>query len=136
MLLPENSPSIMHPTNDSFRNHIRQLIADDALPAALQQLQQLLQNSPQLSEAVLQSARLSDVSRQIRLGLINNEEANLTKNQIRAGLLDLLDDIEAQEAQPVIQEEVKAAISIVNSKNVVVGSTITAGGNVHIGDSK
>ena len=82
----------MHPTNDPFRSHIQQLIADDALPEALQQLQNLLKNSPQLSEAVLQSARLSEVSRQIRLGLINNQEANLTKNQIRAGLLDLLDD--------------------------------------------
>lgn len=125
----------MHPTNDAFRSHIRQLIADDALPEALQQLRNLLQNSPQLSEAILQAARLSDVSRQIRLGLINHQEANLTKNQIRAGLLDLLDDIELQDAKPAIQEEIKAAISISNSKNIVVGSTITAGGNVHIGDS-
>ena len=43
--------------------------------------------------------------------------------------------LETQEREnPTLQQELEAAISITQSKNVVSGSTITAGGNVHIGD--
>ncbi|MBI5914177.1 MAG: tetratricopeptide repeat protein, partial [Bacteroidetes bacterium] len=58
----------------------------------------------------------------------------LTQNQIRAGLLDLLREIEQQDLRPEIKAEVENAVSIVNSKNVVAGSNISAGGSVVIGD--
>ena len=125
----------------SFLSEIRNLIASDDLLAALKQLRRLLDNSPKLDEIILQSARFHDIRRQIRLGVVNHAEANLTQNQIRAGLLDLLREIEDSIAEtsarpdaPALREEMERAISVVNSKNVVTGSTITAGGNVHIGD--
>lgn len=117
-----------------FFDQMRDLIADDKLETALKQLRLLLENSPQLDEAILQTARFSDIRRQIRLGLVSHEEANLTQNQIRGGLLDLLREIETRGAEPALQKEIEQAISIVNSKNVVSGSRISAGGNVHIGD--
>ncbi|MCY7327732.1 MAG: NB-ARC domain-containing protein, partial [Saprospiraceae bacterium] len=71
----------------------------------------------------------------------NHAEANLTQNQIRYGLLELLCDIEARTAEissrldaPMLRAEMEQAISIVNSKNAVSGSTLSAGGNLHIGD--
>lgn len=116
-----------------FFNQMRELIARDELETALTQLRMLLEHSPQLDEAILQTARFSDIRRQIRLGLVSREEANLTQNQIRDGLLALLREIETRGAAPALQKEIEQAISIVNSKNVVSGK-ISAGGNVHIGD--
>lgn len=81
----------------SFTAQVRELIRADDLPEALRLLQELLKNSPKLNEVLLQSARLSDISRQIRLGLIDFNQASLTKNQIRAGLLELIAEIETQE---------------------------------------
>ena len=115
-------------------SQLRDLIASDDLAPAIQQLRALLDNSPQLDEAIVQSARFFDIRQQIRLGSVRHEDANLTQNQIRTGLLDLLREIEEQAEQPVIREELEQAVSVVSSKNMVTGSTITAGGDVHIGD--
>lgn len=117
-----------------FFDQIRAFIARDEMEPALAQLRLLLDNSPKLDEAILQTARFSDIRRQIRLGLVSDKDASLTQNQIRAGLLDLLREIETQGAAPALHKEIEQAVSIVNSKNVVSGARISAGGNVHIGD--
>ena len=105
-------------TAANFSNQIRNLIARDEFEAALTQLRQLLEHSPRLNEVILQTARFSDIRRQIRLGLVNHQEANLTQNQIRAGLLDLLQEIEAQGAAPALKDEIEKAVSIVNNLQV------------------
>jgi hypothetical protein len=108
--------------NLSFIRQIRDLIAHDDLSAALQQLCVLLENTPELDEAMLQSARYQDIRKQIRLGVVSHTVANLTQNQIRVGLLDLLNDLEAQptEAQPssvnlpltqILREKIQHALS-------------------------
>ncbi len=120
-------------TND-FIAHLRQLIANDDLPTALQQLKAFFEESPKLNEVLLQSARYASIKEQIRLGSVQFEQANVEKNQIRHGLLELLSELEAKENLPEFQEEMQAAVNIVNSKNVVNNSNIQAGGDVHIGD--
>lgn len=117
-----------------FFDQIRALIARDEMEPALTQLRLLLEHSPKLDEVILQSARFSDIRRQIRLDLVSPKEASMTQSQIRAGLLELIQEIETQGAAPALHKEIEQAISIVNSKNVVSGSRISAGGNVHIGD--
>ncbi len=132
----------MKPFNhETFMKNIRDLIARNELTQALQQLRTILDNSPLMDEAVLQAARFADIRKQIRQGLVGHEEANLTQNKIRAGLLELLGEMEAQLEPPApvpkaaaLRTELDAAISVLNSQNVVIGSTITAGGDVHIGD--
>ena len=120
--------------SQNFPDHIRDLIAHNDLPAALQQLRVLLENSPLLDEAILQMARFEDIRKQIRLGMLSDKEANFTKDQIREDLLDLLKVVETEAKKPAQKAEMDAAVSVMNSKNVVIGSTISAGGNVHIGD--
>lgn len=83
---------------------IRQLIAVDELKEASQNLIDLLKDSPIIDEAILQSARLHDILRQIRLGLVDDPQANLVKNQIRSGILELLTEIEQITFQFAIQE--------------------------------
>ncbi len=87
-----------------------------------------------MDEVLLQSARFQAIRQQIRVGTISHAEANLTQNQIRAALLDLLREIETQGQQPAIREEVERVISIAHSKNVMTGN-ITTSGPVTIGDT-
>ena len=118
-----------------FIAQIRQYITTDRLKEAIEQLQSVLENSPQLNEVLLQSARHSAILKQIRQGLVTLEEGDVTKNRIRSGLLDLLSEIGEQEVKLVIQQELAQAISIVKSKNVVIGNITTSGGNLSIGDT-
>ncbi len=95
----------------AFLEKIADLIGKDDLEEAIRHLYMLLKDSPRLDEAILQSARYSNITKQIRLGLIDYERANITQNQIRTGLLDLLRDIETmQESIPEIRNEVSAYI--------------------------
>ncbi|MBK7337638.1 MAG: hypothetical protein IPJ00_16410 [Saprospirales bacterium] len=80
---------------------IRDLIERNQIDAALQSMRTLLDNSPLLQEAIHQSARWKDIQSQIRRGAVGHEDANVTKNQIRDGLLGL-QEIEEQEQQPAI----------------------------------
>ena len=122
----------------NFIEHIRELVANADLETATKELSALLKNSIRLDEAIIQSARYNNVTQLIRQGLINFEDANVTKNQISKGVLELLRDIEAQEkSDPSIKTEIERfAFQIQNSKNVIAGSTINAGRDVHIGDVK
>ncbi|MEQ1745729.1 MAG: hypothetical protein ABMA02_09905 [Saprospiraceae bacterium] len=106
-------------TAQDFLNQVRQHIGSDETAEAIRLLQNLLEKSPKLSEVLLQSARLADIARQVRLGLVEDKQAALVKNQIRAGLLELVDEIEAKEtAIPEVREEiarVAASVTIVQN---------------------
>ena len=92
---------------DAFLKDIRDRIAREELGQALRQLRQFLDNAPQLDEALQQELR------------------------------ELLSDLETQaRGIPALRQEVESAISVLQSKDVVAGATITAGGNVHIGDKQ
>lgn len=138
-------------TTTHFIQHIRQLIADNQLHAALGNMRLFAAKTPLLNDVLQQSGRLAHIRQQNNLGLVTFDEATLEQNRIRYGLLELLNDlerngtphqpfdellaaVEQESARPDVQEEVANAINIVNSKNVVAGSSVSAGGNVHIGD--
>lgn len=118
-----------------FFQHLRALIAADELQTALQKLQTFLEHSPRLNEAILQMSRFQAIQQQIRIGVVSHKEASLTKNQIRAGLLDFINELEQQGNRPLLQAETEKAISIVESKNFVVGniqnSTVNIGDTTH-----
>lgn len=72
---------------------IRRLIAEDDLWSALSKLQTVLEGT-QLDEAILQSARHQDALRQIRSGTVDEQQAAILKNKIRASALALVRDAE------------------------------------------
>lgn len=76
-------------------NEIRKLIAQNQVPEALDRLRQLVEHSPKLDKAILQSARFHAIRQQIDLGLVSREDGNVEHNQIRLGLLNLLNEIES-----------------------------------------
>ena len=122
----------------SFIETIGELIGKDELAKAIQLLYALLKDSPQLDEAILQSARYNDVIKQIRLGTVDFEQANMTKNQIRYALLDLLREIETQDQIPDIKVEIEHFLSqhtpIIQGKNIITG-TIQSEKEIRIGDT-
>ena len=129
-------------TPQQFIKQVRELIARNELDAALLQLRELFDQSPQLDEVILQSSRYHDIKKLIRLGLVSHPEAAVTQQQIKDGLLDLIREIEASGSRSDeaathtnLQDEIQRAISIVGSKNLVIDSELTAGGNIQIGDS-
>jgi predicted HTH transcriptional regulator len=122
----------------SFVETIGELIGKDELALAIKNLYALLKDSPKLDEAILQSARYNDVIKQIRLGIVDFEQANITKNQIRYALLDLLRDIEEQEQKQDINVEIQGFLSrntpFIQGKNIVTG-TVQSEKEIIIGDN-
>ncbi len=129
------------PTSPNILDQVRQFIKKDELALAIDLLSQLLKNSPALDELILHSARYSRISAQIRQGIVDFEQANITQNQISDALIDMVRDIDmgivdnvtAQQELKQFSETFVPATHIINSKNVVTGN-ISAGGDVHIGD--
>jgi predicted HTH transcriptional regulator len=81
-------------------DQIRLLISQNEMDAAIHLLNNLLLDSPKLDDAIMQSARHQDIMRQIRLGLIGEQQAEQSKNQIRNSLLSLLRDVESHLEKP------------------------------------
>ena len=80
----------------SFVNNVRQLIGENDLKTALNELQRFLKDSPKLDEMLMHSARFQDVLKHIHLGTIDFDTATITKNQINKGVLELLREIEVR----------------------------------------
>ncbi len=75
-------------TAANFSNQIRELIARDELQAALTQLRQLLEHSPRLDEVILQTARFSDIRRQMRVGVVRSLCINQNQSSFKKNLCD------------------------------------------------
>ena len=91
-----------------FSKTMSSLIAKDELEQAIGMLSKLLENSPKLDEVILQSGRLSDIKKQIRLGIVDFNEVHIERNRIRAALLSFVGEIEETiEDFPNIKREVE-----------------------------
>jgi Effector-associated domain 11 len=94
-------------TND-FSKTISNLISKDELEQAIGLLSKLLKNSPKLDEIILNSGRLSDLKKQIRMGVVDFSTANIERNRIRAALLSFAGEIEETiEDFPIVKREVE-----------------------------
>jgi len=119
---------------DKYINSIRSQIAKNEIEGAISSLRLLLELSPKLDEVILQSSRFFDIRKQIRLGIVSEDMANLTQSQIQKGLLELLREIESNIENVEIAQEIDSAMNTINGKNIVSDSKIKAKGNIEIGD--
>lgn len=79
---------------DQFSDDIMQLISQDKLKEAIEEIKKLLEQSPRmLNDVVMQSARYNEVMASIHRGTINYEDASIEKNKIRFALMNLLQEI-------------------------------------------
>lgn len=115
--------------------NIKGLIAngrtEDALTELLGFLKQLSAADNYLNEAILLSSRFNKLQKEIRIGVVSHGEETISKNQINFSLLEILNEIKSTELK---KSKSIDEFSIQNAKNVVSGSNISAGGNIHIGD--
>lgn len=81
-------------TISSFIDKIHALIAKDHFQEAIRETQSLLKGSPLFDELILQSARYSDIMKQMRLGLIDFQDSTTEKNKIRYALIDIVRELE------------------------------------------
>ena len=93
-----------------FISNLRKGIAEDQLDSVLKDLRVFLENSPKLDTAIIQSARFNQLKKQINLGIINKEDANIERNKLRVALLELLTEIEEKAKISEISTEVKAVL--------------------------
>lgn len=121
-------------STNNYIDGIRAKIAENEIDKALQQLRLLLENSPKLHEVIVQSSCFKDICKQICPCKVSNAEANLTQDQIKAGIEELLTEISSQNEFPELQEDIKQAILKNQYKNLIVNSPISAGGSIKIGD--
>lgn len=77
----------------SHLDHIQNLIIENELNEALNELCILLEDSPKLDVVIQQKARFQAIRKQIHQGVINHSDATLNENQIRLALLELLKEI-------------------------------------------
>ena len=94
-------------TSGTFIAAIRKLIAKDDLKQALFQLKTFFEHSSKLDEVILQAARFEAIRKHIRLGTVSMEYKDVELAKIRAGILDLLRNVEEEADQPDWGEEVK-----------------------------
>ncbi|MFN0200106.1 MAG: hypothetical protein ACKVTZ_01215 [Bacteroidia bacterium] len=106
-----------------FTSQIRSLMEQDNLSTAISQLSTFLKESTLLDEAIQQSARYTDVMRQIRLGVVKLEDANVEKAKIRLAILDLLrimeDNSETPNQQPKAEKPAKEGKTIIQNADKI-----------------
>lgn len=78
---------------DTFCNDLLHLISEDKLQQAAKKLRNQLKGSPHLNEIILHSARLTELEKKERNGIINLEDSLLNRNKLRIALLQLIEEV-------------------------------------------
>jgi hypothetical protein len=135
-------------TTKGFINRIGDLIGKDDIKTAISEIRNLLQKCKHLDEIIIHSARYNDLMKQIRLGIITSEEADITKNKIRYAVLDIVREIEEnieqnqeleQETDNILGQIHKFSIQNISNignnsnNNITVQDISTQNGNITIG---
>lgn len=124
------------PTLNDFTQNIRTLVSKDQLKPAIEQLRQLLDNTPQLDEAMLLSARYNALMKDIRTGVLYQETEEVSKNKLRRTVLDLVSCVEEEtEENPKLEQEAAQTLQENAERFAKINTqTITGDGNVGVQD--
>lgn len=124
-------------SDNKYLINVKGLIANNRLNDAINELLKLVEGRPEYedftNDLILISSRYNKLEKEKRVGIISNSEQNIISNQLSYRLLETINRL------PELEEENKNKIfpddkiSIVGSKNVVVGR-IKTDGDIHIGD--
>ncbi len=80
----------------TLANKIRELTAQDQIRESLDYLLNALQTHPNLDQVITQSAKYETLKKQFNLGIVDNQNAGIEQNRIRAVLLELIRDLEKE----------------------------------------
>jgi TM2 domain-containing membrane protein YozV len=115
---------------DSFSQKVSELVAKDDLEGAISLLSQLLKNSSKLDEVILHSGRLSELKKQIRLGVVDFQNSNIERNRIRAAIMGFMGDIDESISE---NPDVKREIDFIPENRIVIqnGPVHSGKGNIN-----
>lgn len=87
-------------------NPVRELLAQNELDFAIEQLRSMLAQSDRdlRNEALAQAGRLAELRRQERRGQLSTADAAVQRNMLRQGLLELVDEIGKKRAARALAE--------------------------------
>lgn len=113
---------------------ISAFIAQGKLDEAIKGLSQLLKHTKHLDEILLQSARHNSIKKQIRIGTVNFENAEITKNKITFALIELVNEIEEEmTSNEIVQKEMAAYEKIFKQNiNIKDAGVVALKGDVNI----
>ncbi|MFM9950567.1 MAG: peptidoglycan-binding protein [Saprospiraceae bacterium] len=77
-----------------FTLNLKRLIAKGNLENTISQLQDSASETPLLNNVILQSSRLSNLSKEIHEGVIRLEDIQIERNKITKAVLSLIDEID------------------------------------------
>ena len=99
-------------TSKEISTKVFELIGKDKINEAIYLLKKHINSNEKLASLIIQSARYSDVTKKIHMGVVEESLANIEKNKIRFALIDLVREIEEiVEEYPEINNEI-ASIKI------------------------
>jgi hypothetical protein len=101
-----------------FLNKVGDLIGEDKILQAVNELRQFLEHSDKIDELLVQSARYTDIMQRIRKGTIQHEDAEVTKNQIRYAVVDIMREVEMMVAQDELLKEANQTLHKIYSNDI------------------
>lgn len=118
-----------------FSERIGELISQNKIQQAIQEMSSLLKASPRLNELVMQSGRYQKLKHQIRTGTINYDDAEVTNNKIMMALLDLSNEVGEYSTQnETIATETRGALSKMFSDSKIIIQKHKGTGDIIGGD--
>lgn len=115
----------------------KSLIAESKLDKAIALLRSRITDEDEALQLDMQSAKLSKLKKDERMGILSSSDANIQRNQITYALLSLINDLKESDLtnEPKAEnQQAPTVINIINSSNVNTGNINTGGGDVKIGD--
>ncbi|MEO0895559.1 MAG: hypothetical protein AAFY71_04145 [Bacteroidota bacterium] len=104
---------------ESFLQQLRQHLSDGNISATLKDLQSLFLQTPLLNQSLMKMPEFSKIVQQVQGGLISFESKGLENRVNIESLHPLLDQIENLSCEPELEEEMKEAMDILASRNIL-----------------
>jgi len=87
---------------------LNNLVANGQIKEVLDELKLIFKSSDKLNEIILQSARYNDLKEKIRKGILDYENASISKNKITLAILELISEIdEALETNSEVKKDLE-----------------------------
>lgn len=118
---------------NKYIDEIMEMIADNELEKAMEELKDLTKGSPEFNKIIHASSRFNDVMDQVLQGTIDFESANIEKNGIRFALIKIVNEL--YDHQDLNIEMAKDVDKFVTERAAKINTISSSGdGNINIQD--
>jgi len=119
--------------------YLKDFVVSNRFKDVLHELNKLISDETLEEELLVISSQFNDLDYNERLGLLNFEQINTLKNNLRLSLIKLIHQLEYPDKLSIDTKEKRkdnvkrtTEINVKNSNNIVVGNKIRTKGNIRI----